>query len=123
MSIRISATLAAAAAAFAIAAPVRAAERPVEIGGGAGVISSWFTSSPLSGGDLRVSIPSSEDGDVELLVALQTPQPNDRYGLYGIQYKHRLVLFDDARIRPFITFGAVGVFASARRHSVFTFPF
>jgi hypothetical protein len=113
--------LIAAALAVASAAPARAADRPIEIGGGVGTVGSWFTSQPFSGGDLRVSFPVGPRGHVETIAALSTPG-EERSGLYGVQYKQRLPTIGAAGIEPFFTAGAIGVFYRDRSDSTLTAP-
>jgi hypothetical protein len=116
--------LTAAAATLAVMAPcsARAADRPIEIGGGVGTVGSWFASGPFSGADLRIGIPAGRGGDVEMLVAMQAPEPGETFGFYGAQYRQRLPTSGRSRFAPFLTYGMVGVFYRERNESMVTPP-
>jgi hypothetical protein len=105
------------------AVPARAADdRAIAVGGGIGTVGSWFNPSPLSGADVRVSIPVGQRGDVEPIVAVQAPSHDETFGFYGAQYRHRLVTTNGARSAPFFTCGAVGIFYRERGDSMATPP-
>ena len=98
--------------------PARASDdRAIAVGGGIGTVGSWFNPSPLSGADVRVSIPVGSRGDVEPIVAVQAPSHDETFGFYGAQYRHRLVATNGARSEPFFTCGAIGIFYRERGDS------
>src|SRR5262245_29110976 len=86
------------------------AERNVEVGGGVGSVLSWFTS-PLLGGDVRVTVPMAARGDVEFLAAAgQTPEiSTDLVGFYGGQFRLRFREQPASALQPFMTIGAIGL--------------
>jgi len=59
------------------------ARRNVEVGGGVGSVLSWWTS-PLIGGDVRVTVPMAARGDVEFLAAAG-PTPEISTDLVGLR--------------------------------------
>jgi hypothetical protein len=116
-------------AAIGGAEPCRAADEPqgpmrteharsIEIGGGVGIVGSWWTG-PFSGGDVRVSVPAGRRGDVETIVALTPASDGETLGLYGVQYRQRL---RPGRLQPFLTFGGFGIFYHERGESMVTAP-
>lgn len=86
-----------------------AGDRTVEIGGGVGAIGSQWAGR-FFGGDVRLSIPVNDRGDVEALVAVQAPRRNDTFGFYGVQYKQRLRPSTASGFQPFLSYGSIGVF-------------
>ena len=82
----------------------------VEVGGGVGVVPSWWTAA-IPGGDVRVTVPVNERFAVEgLVAALSTGAPGTT-GVYGIQVKQRLRRSERPGSHAFVTYGAVGLFA------------
>jgi len=102
-------TAVAALTVFAFDAQARADGRPVEIGGGGGAALTCCTER-LSGGDVRVSVPAGERGHVETLVAVTAPAGEDRFGLFGVQYKRTVGSRGSSGARMFVTAGAFGVY-------------
>jgi hypothetical protein len=97
-------------------------DRPIAVGGGIGMIGSWFNPSPLSGADLRVSIPVGPSGDVEPIVAVDGQTHDETFGFYGAQYRRRLARLNAGRSEPFFTCGAIGIFYRERGDSMVTPP-
>jgi hypothetical protein len=110
-----------AAIALALAVPSAAraqaaAPRSVEIGGGLGTVASWWTAR-INGGDVRVTVPVAARGDVEFLGAFgRSPDRSaDIIGCYGGQFRLHFGERAAARVRPFMTFGAIGVITHSGR--------
>lgn len=85
------------------------AHTPIELGVGVGTVFSGYAGT-FRGGDVRVTIPANEAGDVELLAGI--PTAGTRHGLagfYGVQFRHRLGDDETATVRPFVTYGGMGV--------------
>lgn len=108
---------------FIAAAPSADAadDRPTAIGGGIGVVRSWFAG-PFSGGDLRVSVPVGSDSDVEALVAAGVPVRGETIGFYGAQFRQMLPGFGTPRTQPFVTLGVIGVFYHEHQASTISPP-
>jgi hypothetical protein len=96
-------------------------DRRIQLGGGLGVVGSWWAGS-FSGGDVRVSVPVSERGDVEGLVALAMPSAGGTVGFYGVQFKHRLGHLATSNVEPFVSCAAVGIFHREGHESMVTPP-
>jgi hypothetical protein len=100
-------------------------ERSVQVGGGVGLIGSWFSDSGsggvrLNGRDVRVSVPVSARGDVETLFALAS-NTDDTLGFYGVQFKQRMA--GAHGFQPFLTYGGIGIFYLEGHESMVTPPF
>jgi len=100
-------------------------ERSVQVGGGVGMIGSWFSDFGVNGGhlngtDVRVSVPVNARGDVETLFALAS-NTDDTLGFYGVQFKQRMPGANG--FQPFLTYGGIGVFYFERHESMVTPPF
>ena len=81
----------------------------VEVGGGVGVVPSWWTV-PIPGGDVRITVPVNERFAVEgLVAALATGYPGTT-GVYGMQVKQRLRRSERPGSHAFVSYGAVGTF-------------
>jgi hypothetical protein len=104
------------------AVPAHAADdRSIQVGGGVGVVGSWWTG-PFSGGDVRVSVPAGPRGDVEAIVALTPASGGETFGFYGVQFRQRLRPQHSAPLQPFMTYGGIGVFYHERDASLITAP-
>ncbi len=93
----------------------------VEIGGGVGSVSSWWTG-PFSGVHADVVMPIRDDQDLEALIAAQTRTSPDTLGFYAAVYRRRLGASRWARLEPFVTVGAGAYFASYDHHSTLSPP-
>jgi hypothetical protein len=97
-----------------------AEDRRVEIGGGIGTVASLWTG-PFPGGDVRLTVPVSERGDVETLFAVSPSGTGETLGFYGVQFRQRL---RHARsvVEPFLTYGGIGIFYRDDGDSMVTPP-
>ena len=101
-----------------VAARAQMADRHVEVGGGLGVVGSWWAG-PYSGGDLRIGVRASDRGVVETLVGLSPSGAGDNamIGFYGVQFRHDFG-GRGAAVRPFLTYGGIGVFGREHGYDV-----
>jgi hypothetical protein len=114
-SLRIATAATMMLAAAAPAARAQNAHTPIEIGVSAGSIVSWFTD-PFAGGDVRVTVPVNDAGDVEVLAGLPTAatRHEDIAGFYGVQFRHRIRKGATETFQPFATYGGMGLFIGGR---------
>jgi hypothetical protein len=116
-----------AALALAIAIPSAAraqrVERGIEIGAGAGVLASWWVNT-IGGADLRVTVPVSDRGDIEVLGgAAAWAKPYSGFaGFYGVQFRQHLRGREHA-VQPFMTYGAIGLIDHDRSGTEVSPPF
>jgi hypothetical protein len=99
------------------------ADRHVELGAGLGTVASWWTS-PVKGGDVRVTIPLAARGDLELLGALGSSPDRSAsaVGFYGGQFRLHLRGGATQSVRPFLTFGAIGLIVHSHYDTEVTPP-
>jgi hypothetical protein len=90
--------------------------RNIEIGGGIGTVASWWTEGS-SGGDVRVTVPIAERGDLEFLGAFGGSPDRSAHvvGFYGGQFRLHFRESSTRSVRPFMTFGAIGIIAHSAR--------
>ena len=105
------------------AAHAQLTPRYVEVGGGVGIADSWLTPHVL-GGDVRVTVPVADRGDVEVLGAYgQSPDRSaDIVGLYGGQFRLHLGQPWTGPVHPFLTFGAIGILEHSRFRTTLSPP-
>jgi hypothetical protein len=84
--------------------------RNVEVGGSVGAMVSWWVP-PIPGGDVRLTFPVSDRFAVETLVAATPTFADFTAGFYGVQVKQRIRKGASATVQPFVSYGAIGVFA------------
>jgi len=91
---------------------------PVEVGASIGGVGSWFTGL-FVGGDVRVTVPVNEVGDVEVLAGVPTAATRHGgvAGFYGVQFRQR-IRRATATLQPFATYGGMGLFISSPHASV-----
>ena len=83
--------------------------RSIEIGAGLGGVMSWWgVATP--GGDVRVTIPTSDRFAVEALIGRAPREGGVTRGLYGGQIKQTVRKWQSADVEPFLTYGLIGVF-------------
>lgn len=89
----------------------RAQDAPrMQIGASGGTIVSWFTEAYF-GGDVRVTTPVNENGDVEVLAGIPSAEARREglAGFYAVQYRQRIRKGATATLQPFATYGAMGL--------------
>ena len=89
----------------------RAQDAPrMQIGASGGTIVSWFRE-PYVGGDVRLTTPVNDAGDVEVLAGI--PSADGRHegiaGFYAVQFRQRIRKGATSTLQPFATYGGMGL--------------
>ena len=114
-SIRTSVATTAMLLAWISTARAQGAPRTPQIGVGGGSVVSWFTK-PFVGGDVRLTFPVSDAGDLEVLAGAPTAatRHDGVAGFYAVQFRQLIRADEDSALQPFVTYGGLGALDGRR---------